>query len=188
MRKRVSGKGRMRRGAKAALAVPQQQRDVRCLMVGKKKVQIAVAVKIADADVAGQMPRGKRRASSGMKVSFAVPKQNSHRSGIRIGRDDIRLAVVIDVRDDDSFGIAAHGNHDSGEMREFGGRDLRAASHCCEQGEERNLDQAGAFALLVRGHWTLSTESYPRVTQGYGLKLETRIRGASDYFPRTAYS
>jgi hypothetical protein len=61
------------------------------------------------------------------KFAFAIAKENGDGSGLGVREDDVREAVVIEVRDSDGVGIATDRNDRGGERGIRGGAGLSGA-------------------------------------------------------------
>src|SRR5271170_2417780 len=104
-------------GRKLPCPSPREQRQIRRLMVGDQQIGMAVAIEVSNPDIAGQVPGGKGRAGSFLKVALSVTKQHGHSAGFRIRNGDIRGAVMIEISDGYCIRIAAGRNHDGGKLR-----------------------------------------------------------------------
>ena len=89
----------MRRRRKSSPAVTQQHRQILPFMVGKRKIEAAIPIEVADGNIVRTMTGRKRRSARRRKASLTVSQQHGSIAALLISRHDIELAIAVKIGD-----------------------------------------------------------------------------------------
>lgn len=122
----------------AAVAVAEEDAEVRRLVIGDDEVEVAVVVHVGDSDVVGEVSGGEGRVWRGMEGAMAVAEQDGDSAivlivGPRVGDEDVGIGVMVDVGDGDPARTRAGGDSGLAEARSLGG-DGRGEEQQCDKG------------------------------------------------------
>src|SRR5262249_46112143 len=98
-----------RRRLEAALAVSKQDADRVTVVIGEGQIQVAVAVDVPQSYLPQTMRELNGRALRRAEAAFPVAQQDNN-VALRTGHDEIRLAILVDIANDQIVGPTGHGD------------------------------------------------------------------------------
>jgi hypothetical protein len=122
----------MLRRPEGALAITEENRDVRRARVRDDEVGIAVTIHIRHSDVAWSFAARKRGTWRGSEILISIIEQHADAGVVAISDDQVGLTVAIDVGDGNEGGPFSDRKHSRVELR----RGVLCGSRCWGKRDE----------------------------------------------------